>query len=158
MDAEEYIETRVKDQLGYYRRAANRAKRWHIITQTMIVFLGLLVPVLAILPGIQLGENGQDYKTVVITLVSLVLAITTGIANFLKFGDHWLAYRTTEELLKRELYLFTTGSGPYRDNEIAYSDFVENVESLISTENERFRAIVESAKRLTKQAGDKGQG
>lgn len=154
MDAEEYIETRVTDQLGYYQRAANRAKRWHMFTQTTIVVLGLLIPVLANLNAeLFAGETG---KTVVITVVSLGLAITTGIANFRKFGDLWLGYRTTEELLKRELFLFTANAGNYRDDENAFSDFVENVESLISSEHERFRSILESAKRPTKGSAGKG--
>jgi hypothetical protein len=150
LDPQEYIETRVEDQLAYYEKAANRAKAWHVYTQTAIVILGLLVPVVANLQEAYFLSAGQ--KTLVITVLSLLLAVLTGIVNFRKFGDLWLAYRSTEEMLKRELFLFETGAGRYRDNEEAFSDFVETTESIISVEHERFRALIESAKPPGKEA------
>lgn len=146
MNAEQYIQERVQDQLGYYQKAANRMKQLHLWTQSWIILLGILVPVLA---NLNLGDS----KTSVITVVSLLLAALTGISNFRKYGDLWLAYRTTEELLKKELFLFQTGAGPYSEQDSAFPNFVQNIESTISVEHERFRSLIESSRRPTTSKG-----
>lgn len=153
MNPDQYIEQRVQGQLDYYRSAATRAKMLHLWTQSSIIILGLLVPVIANLDEGLLG--GPDSKTVVITAVSLLLAALTGITNFRKFGDLWLAYRSTEELIKRELFLFETGSNPYAEEDSAFGNFVESIESVISVEHERFRSLVESSRRPTKSDSTK---
>lgn len=151
MNPEQYIQERVQDQLTYYRKAANRTKQAHIWIQSSIILLGILVPVLANLDVNLIGVS----KTAVITVVSLLLAALTGISNFRKYGDLWLAYRTTEELLKKELFLFQTGAGPYTEKDSAFSEFVQNIESTISIEHERFRSLIESSRRPAthKEAG-----
>lgn len=151
MNPEQYIQERVQDQLTYYRKAANRTKQAHIWIQSSIILLGILVPVLANLDVNLIGVS----KTAVITVVSLLLAALTGISNFRKYGDLWLAYRTTEELLKKELFLFQTGAAPYTEKDSAFSEFVQNIESTISIEHERFRSLIESSRRPAthKEAG-----
>ena len=142
MTPEQYIQERVQDQLNYYQKAANRMKQIHLWVQSSIIVLGILVPVLVNLDEATLASRP---KTIVITLVSLVLAALTGISNFRKYGDLWLAYRTTEELLKKELFLFRTGAGPYAESGSAFSAFVEKIESMISAEHERFRSLIEGS-------------
>ena len=127
MESKEYIESRVEDQLGYYQRAANRNKNVHLRMQTGIILLALLVPVAANIQGDYLG--GENTKTITITVLSLALAFLTGLANFRKFGDLWLAFRTTEELLKKELFLFRTQKGemvPLRWTDIRSGQVVVN--------------------------------
>ena len=87
----------------------------------------------------------------VITVVSLLLAALTGISNFRKYGDLWLAYRTTEELVKKELFLFQTEADRFMKKNSAFTDFLQNVESTISAEHERFRSLNESSRRPTTQ-------
>ena len=57
--------------------------------------------------------------------------------------------KLAKELLKKERALFLTRAGGYKDNDAAFPDFVERVESIISVEHERFRAALESAQRPT---------
>ena len=151
MDTEKYLADRVEDQLGYYEKAASSAKRKHIWVQTAIIILGLLVPVVINLPN-QWGvlENLQAYVKGTVTVFSLSLAILTGISNFRKYGDLWLTYRMTEELIKHEKFLFLTSSGAYHDSDKAANDFVQTVESIISSEHNKFRSIIEEAKRPVK--------
>jgi hypothetical protein len=148
MDIEQYLADRVEDQLGYYEKAANNAKIKHIWIQTTIIIISLLVPVIANLPspwGI-LGDIQGNIKATV-TILSLSLAVLTGISNFRKYGDLWLTYRMTEELIKHEKFLFLTSSGAYHDSDKAANDFVQTVESIISSEHNKFRSIIEEAKR-----------
>ena len=51
MDAGTYVEMRVEDQLNYYEKAANRAKRTFMWMQTSVIVLGLLVPVIVNIPA-----------------------------------------------------------------------------------------------------------
>jgi hypothetical protein len=148
MDIEKYMTDRVDHQLKYYENAANKAKRTHVRMQTSIIVLGLLVPVVINLPS-EWGPLGdvQAFIKAAVTVLSLTLAMLTGLANFRKNGDLWLTFRRTEELLKHEKYLFLTDSGPYFNNEKAANDFVETIESIISAEHNKFRTLVEASKR-----------
>ena len=153
MDIQEYLEDRVKGQLKYYENAENKAKRKHVWIQTAIIILGLLVPVIVNLPNSLslLGvANSQGFIQGIVTLLSLSLAILTGISNFRKYGDLWLTYRMTEELIKHEKFLYLTSSGTYYENEKAPNDFVQKIESIISSEHNKFRSIIEEAKRPVK--------
>ncbi|BBO68685.1 hypothetical protein DSCA_26150 [Desulfosarcina alkanivorans] len=162
MDIETYMTDRVDDQLKYYENAATRAKNTHVRTQAAIIILGLLVPVVTNLPS-SWGPSidiGPQIK-IAVTILSLTLAILTGLANFRKPGDLWLTYRMTEELLKHEKFLFITGSGPYFNSEKAGHDFVESIESIISAEHNKFRTIVDTTRRATDgrvEAGQKTEG
>ena len=151
MDIQEYLDDRVKGALGYYEKAANKAKRKHVSMQTAIIILGLLVPVVINLPTewgtVKILEGNLK---IVVTVLSLSLAILTGISNFRKYGDLWLTYRMTEELIKQEKFLFLTSSGAYHENKEAPNDFVQKVESIISSEHNKFRSIIEEAKRPAK--------
>jgi hypothetical protein len=152
MDQETYISDRVDGQLRYYEQAANGAKRAHIRIQTAIITLGILVPVIINVPT-QWGD-GPDfdpYARILITLLSLGLALLTGIANFRKYGDLWLTYRMTEELLKSEKLLFLTSSGKYKSAQNPFSLFVESTEEIISSEHVKFRAVIEESRRPSKK-------
>jgi hypothetical protein len=152
MDIVKYMDERVEDQLTYYKKAANSAKKKHIFVQTTIIILGLLVPVVINLPN-NWGatETFQAFVKGVVTVLSLSLAILTGISNFRKYGDLWLTYRMTEELIKQEKFLFLTKSGKYLENEFAGNEFVQNIEAIISSEHNKFRTIVEESKRPIKK-------
>lgn len=150
MDIQKYMTDRVDDQLDYYKNAASTAKRSHFRMQTAIIVLGLLVPVVTNLPSEWTLLGAGDISThlrIAVTVLSLTLAILTGLANFRKPGDLWLTYRMTEELIKHEKYLFVTDSGPYYNNKKAAHDFVETIEAIISAEHNKFRTLVDTAKR-----------
>ena len=151
MDKETYLQKRVADQLDFYEKAANKAKRHHVYVQSTIIILGLLVPVVVNLPT-KWGDtfDGSIVIRIIVTILSLLLASLTGIANFRKYGELWLSYRMTEELIKNEKYLFLTSSARYVNQETAFSIFVQTVESIISSEHNKFRSIIEEAKRPAK--------
>ena len=150
-DPNTYLKERVDDQLTYYRNSANRQKRRYVFTQSSIIFLGLIVPVVINLPK---EYNGVDLSMgiqISTTILSLSLAILNGLLNFLKFGDLWLSYRMTEEVLKQEKYLFLASAGKYQNKENAYPQFVETVESIISSEHNKFRNLINEARRPAKE-------
>lgn len=153
MDTEEYMRDRVEDQLGYYRHAATSAKRRYMWTQSAIIVLAVLLPVM-----VNMETNWDDTLDlseefrIITTVLSLSLAILTGLLSFRKYGELWLSHRMTEELIKQEKFLFLTRSGKYEENQSAFSDFVGNIEAILSSEHNRFRALVEKSRRPTKPA------
>lgn len=149
MDVQTYLNERMADQLKYYEGAANKAKKAHHRTQTTIIVLGVVVPVIVNLPE----KLGPELVTLSVTLMTLAIAILTGLSNFRKWGDLWLSFRMTEELLKYEKFNFLTGSGDYQDRGTAFNAFVNKVESIISAEHNKFRTLIEDARRPVKPAG-----
>ena len=150
MDEKAYLTERVEDQLRYYESAANKAKRQHIWMQSSVIVLSVSVPVVA-------NISGWDATRALVTILAVVLAMLNGVLTFRKFGDLWLSYRTTEELLKKEKFLFETRTGPYTSGDNPFDRFVQTIESLLSVEHERFRSLIVSASRPTKPKADGGQ-
>jgi hypothetical protein len=153
MDPDEYLEQRVEDQIKYYEQAASREKRRHVWIQSFVIVFGATVPVMVNLPEWTYGWFDLSvFGRISATLLSLAVAILAGLANFRKFEDLWLAYRMTEELLKRERYLYLTNSEDYSESETAFPLFVDRVEQLISVEHSRFQTLIRQARRPTKPA------
>ncbi|MCP4410034.1 MAG: DUF4231 domain-containing protein [Gammaproteobacteria bacterium] len=159
LDPNAYLTERVNDQLKYYEKAATRAKREYTWMQSAVIVLGLIVPVAVNLP-VKWGTEvdiSLEIK-IAVTLMSLTVAILNGLLNFGKQGDKWLSYRMTEELLKREKFMYLSAAGKYVDKQTAFAEFVTTVESIISAEHNKFRTLLEDAKRPTKdQPGQHGR-
>ena len=157
----DYMKDRVDDQLSYYASAANAAKRKFHMMQSSIIVLGLLVPVIVNLP-LEWSFDGVKYDItqgiqLVVTVLSLTLAILTGLLNFKKFGELWLTYRMTEESLKRQKFLFLARSGKYAA-ENAFDIFVQSIESLISNEHNEFHSLIQETSQSKENKGSEGSG
>jgi hypothetical protein len=135
IDVERYLSGRLEEQINYYERAANRAKLMHVRLQGGIIVLSVMVPVAVSHP-----QEWSGWQRFLVVAASLLLPAMTGLTSFRKYGETWISYRTTAELLKTEKYLFLTGSGRYRDNPNAFHDLVEAVEALLIAEHTKFRA------------------
>ena len=85
------------------------------------------------------------------------LALLTGVANFRKFGDLWLTYRMTEELLKTEKFLFLTGSGKYHSASSPFAQFVPSIEEIVSSEHIKFRSIIEETAKPSEEGANTGE-
>ena len=141
MEVEAYLSGRLDEQIAYYEHAASQAKRLHIWLQSSIIVLSVTVPFVVNRPT---GWAGS-YQFLV-TAGALLLPALTGLASFRKFGETWLSYRVTGELLKNERFLFLTGSGKYGDNPHPFRLLVETVESLLSAEHDKFRSFFTEAR------------
>jgi len=144
LDPKAYLDERVEGQLVYYEKAASRAKRTYILFQSTIIVLAVIVPVLVNVQPMSVGLR------VLTTVMSLLLAILSGLLSFRKYGELWLSYRATEELLKQEKYLFLTQAGRYADSQSPFKDFATTIEGIISGEHSKFIAMIEEARRPTK--------
>lgn len=67
--------------------------------------------------------------------------VVTGFIRFFKFEELWKEYRSTCELLRKEKHYFDFKIGDYNDSKSPDKVFVERVESLISSENNKWADI-----------------
>lgn len=135
IEVEGYLSGRLEEQISYYEKAASRAKQMHVRLQSGIIVLSVMVPVAVSHP-----QDWSGWQRFLVVAASLLLPAMTGLTSFRKYGETWISYRTTAELLKNEKYLFLTGSGRYRDNPNAFHDLVEAVEAQLIAEHTKFRA------------------
>lgn len=142
MTEQEYMELRLDSQMQYFSKASRKAKEKNERLQTIAIILGVIVPVVVNLDAEWFALAGIDTLKVIITVLSTALAIITGVINFKKYGDLWLTYRITLETLKREKHFYLTASQKYRHSKNAFPLFVENVEKILSAENEQFQATI----------------
>ncbi len=129
MSPEEYIEIRLNPIREWYDKKARRAKKLFLWMRTVTVVGGALVPVL-----INLQINKIEIVT---TFLSVVVGVFISLETVLHFREQWKNYRTTDQLLSREYFSFTTADGPYRDldEQEAFLNFVERIENAIASES-----------------------
>jgi hypothetical protein len=74
------------------------------------------------------------YYSIIIGLLSVIIAVSAGLPALYKYHENWIEYRTTAETLKHEKHLFQAKCSPY-DNDNSFCKLVQRVEGLISKEN-----------------------
>ena len=143
MKIEEYLTTRLEDQINWYDSKAVHCHKWHdrlsigsIIGTSTSAFLAAI------------SSSFPNYSTGISIIASFVAFITTvilGIDKLKKYQELHLQYRSTCEKLKQEKYLFITKSGEYKQtNDPTYDQlFVERCESIMSTETGNWSQLIE---------------
>src|SRR6266700_1775526 len=111
MSAEEYIGKRVNQFQEWYDGKAVNAKTFYLRVRTTAVIGSALVPVVANITWPWLA----DYKNVPTTIISLIVVLAVALDSVNHYGDQWRNYRSTEQFLSREKFLFQTGEGPYKE-------------------------------------------
>jgi Protein of unknown function (DUF4231) len=119
----EFLRLRWLDQVLWMEERANNTKvRYYILRLTTIVG-GVIIPALVSLT--------EPAITLVVFVVSLLVAISAALEGFLRYGEQWRHYRLKVELLKNEGWLFLQLSSRYhrfKIHEKAYATFARRVE------------------------------
>lgn len=152
MQSEDYIQQRVIQFVDWYDKKAVSAKSAYLRIRVTSVIGALIVPILA-----NLNFAGYDqYKTAAITVVSLIVSAAVALDGVYHFGDQWKNYRSTEQFLSRERFLFQTGEGPYKQlsSEEAFILFVERCEAQIAAENSATLNVIASAAQPPQNSSD----
>ncbi len=118
------------DQMQWMSGKARKVKKWHYLLRLTAVIGGLLVPALV---------NIGDMPKLVITAVSLLVAISTAVEEFFRYGEQWQHYRQNSEALRTEGWQFVQLVGNYSyehfpTHEAAYQKFASRVEEIIQRE------------------------
>ena len=132
MNAQEYLDERVEDQIGWYEKKSSWNQKRFKFYQMSIIIFGALIPLITVVDFQELDV----YARFLIALLGSLIAIFSAIINLYKFQENWVKYRATAETLIREKYLYLTRSQPYADDEDAnLKILVERCQAVMSAEN-----------------------
>jgi hypothetical protein len=142
MKAEQYLVERVDQYCGWYDRKAVNAKWWHQAHKLVAVVGSTSVPVL-----VNLSVIPSPYREAVVTIFSLSVAIVVSLERVFHFGDQWKNYRSSEQFLVREKFLFASAEGPYADmtEQQALALLIDRCENQISAENSATLNVITAA-------------
>ena len=132
--SEEYLHSRLDDQIDWYSNKSSYFKKRHIIVEMLVICSSTLIPILTLLNYVTACIWAAGFDVAIAILGGLV-AIATGYSKLNKLQENWLSYRAISETLKHEKYLYQAQSGPYLDYEDPFKLLVERAENIISHEN-----------------------
>lgn len=128
------IEKRVKEQIEWNESNSSRNKNCYIIFSVFILVGSIVTATLV------------NTCPCFVQIVSLFVAISTGLLNFYNFKEKWIIYRMTAERLKKEEDLFDNNCGEYKDKSLDV--YTINIERILDESNQLW---VESFKKTEKQ-------
>lgn len=131
-----YIEERVEQYQKWYDGKAVGMKSRYLRMRSFSVVGGGLVPVLINVPW-QTELLGVPVIQLVVTVVSLLVVVAVSLESVFHYREQWKNYRSTEQLLGHEKFLFRSRVGRYKgmNDDDAFRLFVERVEEAIAIEN-----------------------
>jgi hypothetical protein len=126
---EEYVEERLNPEMSYYNKSATRSKQRYLQMRAITVVGGALVPVLV--------NVNTPYIDILTTALSLMVVLFVSLETVYRYREQWTNYRTAEQNLRNEYFLFTSKSGGYAglDEPSAFTLFVDRVEQAIEAES-----------------------
>jgi len=133
LSEEEYLKTRVIDQISWYDKKSSANKSWFLFLKITEIVLALLIPFLAA----YIAGNTDPLK-IVVGVLGMVVSAIAGVITLIKFQENWIEYRSVSESLKLEKFLFLSKAGPYQNVPEPFPFFVERFESLISTSTKKW--------------------
>lgn len=133
---EQYITERVEQYQGWYDKKAVTTKNRYLRMRAFSVVGGGLVPVLINLPS-RLVVFGVPLIQAIVTIISLLVVIVVSLESVFHYREQWKNYRSTEQLIGHEKFLFRSRVGRYHGltDEDAFELFVERIEDAIASEN-----------------------
>ena len=129
MTEQDYIKTRIDDQITWYSDKATSNKLLNHWTKGLIIVFSSTIPLVAGL------DFCSEVKNIILGILGSLIAILSGLSGLLKFQEKWTEYRTTSETLKHEKILFQTRTGPYNEESEPLKLLVTRVENLVSKEH-----------------------
>jgi hypothetical protein len=118
---------RLLDQLDWYDRKGAAAQR---------AYKRVKVAQLALAAGVPIAVAGFAPRLVTASLGAAVVVLE-GIQQLYQWQTNWVLYRSTNESLKHEKYLYLAGAGPYSGPQPGRV-LAERVEGLVSQEHAKW--------------------
>ena len=133
---ERYIAERVEQYQAWYDRKSVASKSLYLRMRAFSVVGGGLVPVLINIPS-KWTLFGAPVLQMFVTLISLLVVIAVSLESVFHYREQWKNYRSTEQLLGHEKFLFRARVGRYQglSDQDAFNALVERVEESIASEN-----------------------
>lgn len=129
---QEFVEKRYKSQIKWYDEKAISNKKYHKNLQIILIVFSALTPVLI---AIDFSLSEYVFLKWIAVITAVIVAISSSSLRIFKFYDNWTTFRNICETLKKEINFYDSNSGEYSNCNDKEALFVQNVESLISREN-----------------------
>ncbi len=110
---EQYITERVEQYQGWYDKKAVITKSRYLRMRAFSVVGGGLVPVLVNIPSQNFSILGVPVIQALVTVISLLVVIVVSLESVIHYREQWKNYRSTEQLLGHEKFLFRSRVGRY---------------------------------------------
>lgn len=141
MDATEYIEQRVEDQVNWMNGKSKRNKKRFYFFTVFQLIISALIPWLASINF----DTGKPVLSLLIGGIGVLVVVTTGILSVGKYHENWIRYRSCTEKMISHKFKYLTGAMPYNTDN-SFELFVMNIESLLSEENISWAKVVSEIK------------
>ncbi len=161
--AEEYIATRLTDQIGWYNKKSSMMKEEYLKFKNWEIWIASSIPVIVSLSATEgmgfkiFGSNAADavasafYQVLSIGLILQIFAALSGIfivviAKKVELNEYyalWKQYRATADSLTREKLFFLAQVGDYDDCEdsVRFKRFVDKCEGIMNEEQGKFKVM-----------------
>ncbi len=134
---EERVQTRLIEELGWYDARARKNQRWYRVIKILQLIAAALVPVMA----------GMGVSAWITGGLGSAIVVMEGIQQLYQFQEHWIAYRSTWEGLRREQLLYEAHAGDYATAASPPTLLAERVEGLVAREHARWVFLQEATAR-----------
>jgi hypothetical protein len=133
-----YLEERLQKQQKWYQSKATVNKKRFMRFQTIIIILGALIPLIVVF--FPMSTVMEKWTGPVSAAISAIIAVLAGIDKLTQPQTNWFNFRSNEEMLKKEEWMYRYLAGPYSglSADAAEKQLVERVESVISADIARF--------------------
>jgi len=128
MDEQEYLKSRVDDQVQWYDKRSQAAKNRYRRLRIFEIVGAAVVPFLAAY------ADKSVVVQVALGLLGVLLAVGAGLLSLDRYQEQWVEYRAASEALVREKTLFLTKTPPY-DGAEPFKLLVQRAEAIMATEN-----------------------
>lgn len=154
MNEADYLKDRVDDQYNWLNnKAAQNKKRYKQIRVGELILAALIPFLVASIPeeGWLIGP-----MKVAVGLLGIIISILAGLQSLNKYHELWVQYRGQAEALLREKLLYVTRADKYElGGDAAFRLFVQEVESILSTELMQWKTLMLRAEDKKKPTADK---
>lgn len=133
-DINSYITSRLDDQITWYDKKAQQAQRIYKRMQFAELIVAAAIPLLA---------NYTVSCPVIAFIVGFlggIITIIEGTERLGRYHENWIEYRSACETLKHEKNLYLMDAYPYGTDETKEQLFVHNIENLLSSEGNKWKA------------------
>lgn len=100
LTAKEYITERLNQALQWYDKKSSVNKNAYLRMRAATVIGGALVPVLVNLDF--------QFVNLITTVISLIVVLFVSLESVYHFREQWTNYRSTEQFLRKEYFIFTS--------------------------------------------------
>ncbi|MFR0018739.1 MAG: DUF4231 domain-containing protein [Paraclostridium sp.] len=122
---DEIIKQRVHQVLEWNIKKSTNNKRAFYILSISVLVLNSSIPII----------NQLNGYPAIVTAISSIGAVITGVITLINFKDVWYRYRSTTENIKRECIMLSCRYGEY-ENEDRENKFILNFEKILLDERD----------------------